>query len=449
MFLLFFIVFFSIQPGINNYDSSGYTPLMLSVIDKDYNKTEELLKKGANPDIGRNTEKIYYKINQETLKTPLMYAATLGDFKTVKLLIKYGANVNKKNKKGLSALIFAIDRKHHDIVYYLYKKIKNKKAPEILAQAVKTGDLELTDFFIKKKIPLTYETQRDNILTLAIKSKNIDIIKKVLKNNKNLLNKPTKYGDYPVMIAITKGNYNIFMELLKYKNIDLSVKNKLNQTVLHIAAQRFKTDQIIKKLLDMKIDANITDIYGKTALFYLITRQNDSVIKYLIDKTDLTIRDKNNKTVYFYATANYNVFNLLVIKHRPQLKLKDNTGKSLLLYIIDRGDYRVLNIFRKELKLQKDYFKDQNLVSVAARRGNYDMVETLLQAGFDVNGTKYKMPPILKAVELNRVGILYLLLFYHADKNIYYHGRTTWSIAEQFRYVRALFLLRNFKFERK
>ena len=107
MFLLFFIGFFSIQPGINNYDSSGYTPLMLSVIDKDYNKTEELLKKGANPDIGRNTEKIYYKINQETLKTPLMYAATLGDFKTVKLLIKYGADVNVRDKEDDTPLHYA------------------------------------------------------------------------------------------------------------------------------------------------------------------------------------------------------------------------------------------------------------------------------------------------------------------------------------------------------
>ncbi len=449
MFLLFFIGFFSIQTGINNYDSSGYTPLMLSVINKNYDKTKELLKKGANPNIGRNTKKIYYKINQETLKTPLMYAATLGDFKTVKLLVKYGANVNQKNKKGWSALIFAINRKHHEIVYYLYKKVKYKKDPMILAQAVKIGDLKLSNFFIKNKIPLNYETERENLLTLAIKSKNIEVIKELLKINKKLLNTPTKYGNYPIMVAIKLSDYKIFTKLLDYDNIDLSVKTKQKQTILHIACQRFKTNEIIKKLLKMNIDTNAKDIFGKTALFYLITRKNNSIIKYLIDKTNLRIKDNNNKTVYFYAVDNYSVFNLLMIKNKTSITPKDKAGKSLLLYIIDRGDYRVLNMFKNELKSKKDYFKDQNLISIAVRRGSYDMVKILINAGFDINGSENKMPPLLKAVELNRVGILYLLLFYNANKNIYYKGRTAWSIAEQFRYVRALFLLRNFKFERK
>jgi len=451
MFLLFFVIIFSIPNSqVNSYDSSGYTPLILSIIEKDYNKTLELIKAGANVNKGRNTEKIYYRINQETDKTPLMYAAALGNLKTVRLLINNGAKINKRNKKNTSALLFAIKNRQYEVVYYLYKRIKNKKDPKILAQAVQVGDLKLTKFFIKNKIPLNYETTKDHLLTLAIKSKNQKIIKELLKENKELLNKPTKNGEYPIMIAIKLSNYDIFNQLLGFKNIDLSVKNKRKQTVLHIATQKFRTDNIIKKLLEMQIDANVKDIYGKTALFYFVIRENSSVIKYLIDKTDLTIRDNKNKTVYFYAVNNYNIFNLMMIKNNKiSITEKDKQGKSLLLYIIDRGDFRVLKLFQEDLKKNKDNFKNQNIVSTAVRRGNYDMVKILLNAGFNVNGSKYKMPPLLKAIELNKIGIMYLLLFHNAKKDINYHGRTAWSIAEQFKYRRALFLLRNFKFEKK
>jgi hypothetical protein len=448
MLILFFISFFSLQTNqINSYDGSGYTPLILSIINKDYKKTEELIKSGADINLGRNTDKIYYSINPESNKTPLMYAVTLNNMPVIKLLVKKGVDINKKNKMGVTALLFGIDSKNHDIVYYLYDKIKNKRDPKILAQAIKVGDLELTNFFLKNKIPLTYESRKDNLLTLAIKSKNIEIVKEILKQDESFLNKQTKDGEYPIMVAITTGNYTIFNELLKYKKLQITIKNKRNQTLLHIATQRFETDAIIKKLLDMNIDANIIDIFGKTALFYLIKRQNNSVIKYLIDKTDLSIKDNENRTVYFDAVDNYNLFNIMMIKRKTTITSKDKSGKSLLLYIIDRGDYRVLKLFEKDLKENINSFKNQNILSVAVRRGNYDMVNILLKAGFNVNGdSRNQIPPLLKAAELNKVDILYLLLFHNANKNAYYEGRTAWSIAEQFNYKRILFLLRNFEF---
>ena len=272
---LIFLYSFSLQgANINDYDNDGYTPLINAVLKKDYQKAEELLKKGADPNIGRDTSKIYYKVNHETLKTPLQYAASLNDLKMIKLLLKYKADVNKKNKLKETAIIFAIDRKYHDIVYFLYPKIKNKKSSVLLAHAVLAGDYELTSFFIKKGVSLNYVSKNDTILTLAIKGKNKEIVKLLLQKDISLLNKPSKNGIYPLMTAINIANMDIFDELIKHKEVNLKIRNRRNQTLLHLAALKYRSDEMIKKLLDLNIDANIKDYMGKTALFYFITRRN-------------------------------------------------------------------------------------------------------------------------------------------------------------------------------
>jgi len=417
-------------------------------IAQELNKVQELIKKGANVNIGRDTSKIYYRDTEDTGKTPLMYAAGLGDLNIVKLLLKHGANINMKNKKNMTAIMFAIKNSKRDVVFYLYDKIKNKRDSKLLAYAVRVGDYQITEFLLKHKVKMNYETFKDTILTLAIKGGNVKIVKKILDINESLINKPTQNKEYPIMFAVSSPKDDILNELLRHKNLNLSVRNSINQTILHIAALKFSGDEVIKKLIDAGVNPNIRDNNGKTALFYILRGRADSTVKYLIDKTDLSIKDNQNKTVFFYTVSNYNTFSLLFMKNNNiDITQRDKYDKSLLLYIIDRGDYRVLKLFEKKLKVLKNEFNDENLISVAVRRGSYDMVKILLDAGFNVNGVKGKVPPLLKAAELNKVMIFYLLLFYKADKNVYFRGETVWSIAEKFKYLRILFILRNFKFE--
>lgn len=332
MLLIMLINFLTINNitanNINNYDENGYTKLILSVMKNDHSEVKSLIKKGANVNLGRNTEKLYHNVNAESGKTPLMYAATFGDLKMLELLVKNKADINKKNKVNLTALLFAIDKGAEDLIFYLYKRVKNKKSPVILAQAIKSGNLKLVDFFISKNIPLSYESKKENILTLAIKTKNTKIVKRVIDKDRSLLNKLTKDGEYPIMVAIKQSNYEVFNILLSYPNIKINIKDSRKQSLLHIASKRFKTDNIIKKLLDLKIDANAIDQNGKTALFYLVERRNNQVLLYLINKTNLKLKDIQGRTVYFYAVSNYNIFKLLTTKHRPLISDKDKFGKS-------------------------------------------------------------------------------------------------------------------------
>lgn len=80
------------ETPINQKNHKGYSPIMISVYNGNYEASELLLEKGADPnssDLSGNTI--------------LMGAAFKGDGEMIKLLIQQGARKDLKNYKGLSA----------------------------------------------------------------------------------------------------------------------------------------------------------------------------------------------------------------------------------------------------------------------------------------------------------------------------------------------------------
>jgi len=80
------------ETPINQRNHKGYSPLMISVYNGNYEASELLLERGADPnstDLSGNTV--------------LMGAAFKGDVEMIKLLIQRGAQRNLKNYYGLNA----------------------------------------------------------------------------------------------------------------------------------------------------------------------------------------------------------------------------------------------------------------------------------------------------------------------------------------------------------
>lgn len=90
---------------VNQGDSEGWTPLMAAAGGGHTAIVEKLLAAGAN-------------VNAQTAfgLTPLMAAAAKGQTATVKQLIAAGADLNAKDQNSWTALVWALDGKHADVV---------------------------------------------------------------------------------------------------------------------------------------------------------------------------------------------------------------------------------------------------------------------------------------------------------------------------------------------
>jgi len=93
---------------IDKVDNSGLAALHHAVAARQSMVTQLLLKRGAKPGL-----------RDVFSRTPLMYAAEQGELDIVKLLVTYGARVNRRDSKGRTASNIAELHQNQDAWVYL------------------------------------------------------------------------------------------------------------------------------------------------------------------------------------------------------------------------------------------------------------------------------------------------------------------------------------------
>ena len=190
---------------INGVYYLSVTPLSIAVNLKDFNLVNYLLCKGANLNDGENIfitlgrhniQMLKYllkiganpnKANPKTGSLPIVAAATSGTIKELELLIKYGADVNlrEKDEFNSTALIWAAFQGRKDSVAFLIKNgadvnIECKAKFEdgeftgpgrtALIGAIKSGYADIVELLLQKGAKDNYKTVNgDTILSLAEK----------------------------------------------------------------------------------------------------------------------------------------------------------------------------------------------------------------------------------------------------------------------------------------
>ncbi len=96
---------------VNVQGSNGITALMQYVIRNDKNRIQNLLDRGANPNL-----------DDDEQDTALHLAAQRGDIDIVKMLLAKGADVNAKNKLGGTPLMWAGVYGHEEVAHALLEK---------------------------------------------------------------------------------------------------------------------------------------------------------------------------------------------------------------------------------------------------------------------------------------------------------------------------------------
>ena len=134
-------------------------PIMLldAYYDENPEKIEQLLQRGAD-----------VNLKDDEGLTPLMQAASFGEYEIAQLLIKYGADVNMISDefipKGWTPLMFAIDRKSGEIARLLLQHDADVNKPAT------AGETPLI-LAVQKKILILSDYCSNMMLTLMPKTK--------------------------------------------------------------------------------------------------------------------------------------------------------------------------------------------------------------------------------------------------------------------------------------
>lgn len=227
-------------------DRHAKDPLIESVKRGDATKVNTLLKSGISPNRVDNIK-----------RTPLMYAAGLGQIEIMRALLAKGADINTRDRNGDTALALAA-------YVSITKDITLLKAVTLL---VDNG----ADINLKNHRGYT-------ALIWASLSGNTDTATVLLSAGADP-NAKAEGGSTPIMFAAMRGHTSVVQVLIS-KGAEINTQNDYGITPLMRAAGEGQTDTV-KRLLENAADPKIKDKRGRTALLYARAHKHLDVARLL------------------------------------------------------------------------------------------------------------------------------------------------------------------------
>ncbi|QGM48776.1 MPPV-152 ankyrin repeat protein [Magpiepox virus 2] len=206
---------------------NDFTDDFKKIIKLVHNYTADMLK--FLKDIGFDINMVD-DLNRTVLHYTCFYNTT--DDEKIKRILNYGVSIDAVDNDGFTAL-------HYTIIYSNIKAIKI-----------------LLDYGADVNI----NTKNDNdVLDLAVKTKNTEIILEVIKHYSDYINNSTALGN------VTCSNDIKMISLLLNIGFDVNGKYYNSSSLLHLAVI-FGKPETVKLLLEYGANPNITDKYGTTPL---------------------------------------------------------------------------------------------------------------------------------------------------------------------------------------
>ena len=427
-------------------DSSGATPLHEAVRYGNVEIIRLLLNFNANPDARDNlgktpimlimprekTSEVYnlfirYRadLNQKDMygDTVLHTAAMLNvDTDTISILTNSGADVNARNKEGVTPLAIAIQKGDVMTARLLAARGANIHTQDTHGQSPLTlalaADNEMTEAVINSVNVLSQDSDGNTPLHIAIiTDSNLAKIQYIvsLMDDVNVRN---RNGNSALFLATLKNRQKVG-ELLLAKNADIFSANTNNNSPLRLALRYGGT---VQEWIITSKTINAKDGSGNSVLHYAAEWQYSKALESLMAKgADINARNANGETVLFSAakTNNPDIIQL-VANGGVDINARDNLGSSAL-HMAVRWD--AINSIRKLLALGSNVnaqnSSGKSPLSDAVVAGKHEIARLLLQNGADVNSSDTNgVTPIMDAIRANSPETVALLLDYGANPNM-------------------------------
>jgi len=384
----------------DNLSYIGHTPLTLSCklnkisklnkfnkfkILNYINKVKILISNGADVNIGD-------QFNNTPLQISLHYNNYI-IFGT--LLNEPNININAQNNNKLTILMFAIKKNKDNIVNSLIKNhnadinIADIKGNTPLHLACSISNINIINILLKKNVNINAQDINGcTPLFKAVHEKKLDIIILLINKNANV-NLCNKKKNSPLHEACYTNNIDIVNQLLM-TGAKINAQNKDGKTPIYFAIKN-KSINIIE-LLIKKVDINIKDKNNETILHYICVLKDINLLPliYMALKAGAKINERNKNgisPIILIIRSN----NILVLKFLIRQKIdiininiKDNSGNIPLheACMISKEMVEIL-INKSDINIQNKY-GDSPLYNACIRK-NIEIIKLLLQNGADIN----------------------------------------------------------------
>lgn len=260
------------------------------------------------------------------VKTPLHWAAELGNTPLLDFLLKSGAEPNAEDEHQQAPIDLAAKGSHDPEVERLFA-----------SHARFRDGTNITT-------PLHWAAANDNTNLIAL----------LLKHGANIESR-NEQGKTPLLVAHDHDNFSA-LEFLLALGADINAKDTNGNTALHLraAAQSDLIPPQMRSMMEFLLahgaDVNARNYSGETPLhrvaagkgFYTRdpAKESEAWIQPLVNHhANLEARDRNGCTPLALATQNYNrpIIEALV-KHGAQLNAQDKSGATIIEWALKRGN---------------------------------------------------------------------------------------------------------------
>lgn len=295
--------------------------LQHAVSNNDFEIAKKYLEQGANPNGS----------NQYDL-TPLMITALNGNLEMAKLLISKGADVNVKDKNGNTALTYCSN----------YGYIIIAKSADANVVKDKYGYIKIAKFLVENGADINHRnkdgiTALEQALEQAAKINKFELAKFLIENgadhksiNKSLVIVSGQSDGWGIS---NKKEREEFLHYLISHNADVNAKNCIGVSALSNAVL-VDNLEFAKTLLCNGANVNSKDYKGDTALMFACAKENWEITNLLIDNgANVNIKNNEGKTALEYykkrcKSPNSKIVSLLQSKMqiKPKAKAKSQSN---------------------------------------------------------------------------------------------------------------------------
>ncbi len=403
-FIILLISIFIISPIA--YANDDIMKFVFSAHNGDIATVEEMLINGMNVNAQEKTENM----------TALMLAANTHRVEIVELLLAYKANVNIKDKDGLTAIVYNVYSGNAQIAKLLLNakaKVndRNRSGDTILMYAASHGFTDYVKVLLEHKVKIN-ERAKDGSTALkyAIIQEKKEIAQLLLDNNANV-HYANNRGYTPLMNAAQHGYVDIAKQILA-KKADINAKadipkNGNGGVTALILACMYKQKEMVELLLAHNAEVNVYDYIGLSPYLWAASKHSLEIMKLLeANNADIDFKYKDNSAfVLAQYNENINSDNIDTRRQKEVLKhiLETNPNVSqeeIRKVFISVCSDNNLDTASFILPYLKDKSALNNALGYAILAKNKNLVEYLLKNGADINAPSYEgLTPLFIAIE--------------------------------------------------